>query len=868
MEKEKKPKKEVSDMMEHYRSTKKEYQDAILFYRLGDFYEMFDDDAILVSKILDLTLTGRSCGAGNKAPMCGVPFHSAENYIAKLLRFGHKVAICEQIGEADGRKQMKREVVRVITPGTVTSEIILEENKNNFILCVTRDKNALGIAYADISTGEFFTAEYTENIYDRLSDLIAKIQPAEIICNFNTKETLEYLPINKLYTVPKPYIYLEKSFLYENAVSTLKNHFGMGVLTVYEIGDCKCASIASGALLDYLMDTQKVILKQITKIKKLELQKFMIIDSIARKNLEITETIRHRKKEGTLLQVLDNTKTSMGARLFRQWFEQPLKDEKEINFRLDGVEELFKNIVLRENLSLLLKDVQDIERLTAKIGMKTIMPKECNALKETLIILPSIKKALAGVKCNALKNTFSDLEDLSRLVSLIGQVISDKPSAHLKDGGFIREGFNTELDRLNSLKTNATKEIDKLEFQERRRTGISALRIGFNRVYGYYIEIPKSLALEVPVEYIRKATVANADRYFNDEIKKLETDLVSADETAKKIELEIFGAFREKLIDYIEKLQKVSRAIAMLDCLISLSVSASKFNYVRPKVSEKIEHISIEEGRHPVVEAILKSQEFIANSTYLNSTSDKILVLTGPNMAGKSTYMRQVAIITLMAHIGSFVPAKSAEIAITDRIFTRVGASDDLASGQSTFMVEMMEMANILNNATDKSLIILDEIGRGTSTFDGLSIAWAIVEYFSKHKSKVLFATHYHELSELEGITEGVKNYQISVKEANNSIIFLRKIVRGGANKSFGIEVAALAGIPEVVISRAKEISHNIAQEDINIRFANTNYKEKTKQSFAPKSEVEKILNQIDINSLSPLEAFTLLQDLIKKAKG
>ncbi|MBQ2713452.1 MAG: DNA mismatch repair protein MutS [Clostridia bacterium] len=868
MEKEKKPKKEVSDMMEHYRSTKKEYQDAILFYRLGDFYEMFDDDAILVSKLLELTLTARACGAGNKAPMCGVPFHSAESYIAKLLKLGHKVAICEQIGEADGRKQMKREVVRVITPGTVTSDIVLEDTKNNFILCVARDKNVLGVSYADISTGEFFTAEYAENIYDRLSDLIAKIQPAEIICNFNTKETLEYLPINKLYTVPKPYVYLEKSFLYENALETLKSHFGVGVLTVYEIGDSKSATIASGALLDYLMDTQKVLLKQITKIKKLDLSKFMIIDSIARQNLEITETIRHRKKNGTLLSVLDNTKTSMGARLFRQWLEQPLKDEKEINFRLDGVEELFKNIVLRENLSLLLKSVQDIERLTSKIGMKSIMPRDCKALKETLILLPSIKKTLIGVKTNALKNVFIDLEDMSMLVSLISQVISDEPSAHLKDGGFIKTGFNKELDRLNSLKTNAGMEISKLEMQERQRTGIASLRVGFNRVYGYYIEVPKNLALEVPVEYVRKATVANADRYFNESIKKLENELMSADDTAKKIEIEIFTAFREKLIEYIEKLQKVSKAIATLDCLISLSVSASKYNYVRPLVSEKIEHISIEDGRHPVVEAILKSQEFIANSTYMDCKNDKILVLTGPNMAGKSTYMRQVAIITLMAHIGSFVPAKSAEIAITDRIFTRVGASDDLASGQSTFMVEMMEMANILNNATDKSLIILDEIGRGTSTFDGLSIAWAIVEHFSKHKSKVLFATHYHELSELEGITEGVKNYQISVKEANNSIIFLRKIVRGGANKSFGIEVAALAGIPEAVISRAKEISHNIAQEDFNIRLANTNIKEKPTEVFVPKSQVEKILESIDINKLSPLEAFEVLQDLIKKAKG
>ena len=458
--------------------------------------------------------------------------------------------------------------------------------------------------------------------------------------------------------MPKPYVYLEKSFLYENALETLKQHFGMGVLTVYEIGESKCATIASGALLDYLMDTQKVLLKQITKIKKLDLSKFMIIDSIARKNLEITETIRHRKKEGTLLQVLDNTKTPMGGRLFRQWLEQPLKDEKQINSRLDGVEELYKNIVVRENLTLLLKDVQDIERLTAKIGMKSIMPKECNALKETLIILPSIKKSLIGVKTFALKGVFDDLEDMSKLVGLISNVISEEATSHLKDGGFIRTGFNKELDRLNTLKDNAGLEISRLEIEEKRRTGISSLRIGFNRVYGYYIEIPKNLALDVPVEYVRKATVANVDRYFNESIKKLENELMSAEDTARRIEIEIYSAFREKLLDYIEKLQKVAKAIATLDCLISLSVSARKYNYVRPLVSEKIEHISIEDGRHPVVEAILKSQDFIANSTYMNTSTDKILVLTGPNMAGKSTYMRQVAIITLMAHIGSFVPAK------------------------------------------------------------------------------------------------------------------------------------------------------------------------------------------------------------------
>ena len=560
----------------------------------------------------------------------------------------------------------------------------------------------------------------------------------------------------------------------------------------------------------------------------------------------------------------------MGARMLRAWINEPLVDEHEINLRLDGVEELYQNLVLRENLVLILKNMRDIQRLTSKIGMKTAMPRDFNSLKESLVLLPEIKGALKNVKSEKLREIVSSISDLSEAVKMIEMVIAETVPAHLKDGGYISIGFNAELDRQRNIKETAAQEVILLEEQERARTGIDRLRIGFSKVYGYYIEVPTELAAKVPFDYRRKQTVAKMDRYFNDPLKMLEDEVLAGAEKAKKLEYEIFTAFREQMLGYIEPLQTTSRAISELDSLISLALVANKYNYVRPIINSSVQHIKIEDGRHPIVEANLKSAEFIANNTLLSPTDDKILIITGPNMAGKSTYMRQVAIITLLAHIGSFVPAKSAEIAITDRIFTRVGASDDLASGQSTFMVEMMEMANILNNATDKSLVILDEIGRGTSTFDGLSIAWAVVEYFTTRKTKVLFATHYHELSELEGMLAGIKNYQIAVKEFNNSIIFLHKIVRGGANRSFGIEVADLAGLPKEIIQRAKEISHNIAQEDFNVRLATTNVQQPAQAQTENQMQNLKVVNllkDININKISPLEAFEILQDIIKKLK-
>lgn len=859
-----------SPMMQHYKNLKEEYQDAILFYRLGDFYEMFFEDAILVSKLLDITLTGRACGKEEKAPMCGVPHHSAESYIAKLLRLGYKVAICEQLTEAE-KGPVERDVVRVITPGTITSENILEEGKNNYILCVHRQNSKLGIAYSDISTGEFITAEYDDQIYNHLNDIITELQPAEIICSSASKDMIENLPINKIFNLPKPYIYLEKSFVFENALYSIKNQFGETAPVVFEINSNPLSIIASGALLDYLIDTQKIALKQIRKIKKHNVDKYMVIDSIARRNLELTETIRTRKKSGTLLSVLDKTRTAGGARLLRRWLEQPLKDAKLINFRLDAVEELYKNLMLRENVGLLLKNVKDIERLTSKIGMKSIKPRECNALAQSLQIMPQVKNAIINVKSDLLKQIYASIANLSDVAKLLGSVIMENPSGKLKEGGYIAKGFNEELDRLRNLQTNATTELFKLQQAERESTGIENLKISYNKVYGYYIEVPKELALKVPLHYHRKQTVGKADRYFTEALKNLENEIVAAEETSKKMEQEIFAALREELIKFIEPLQKTSKAVSGLDALISLASVASKNNYVRPIIKQNGETISITEGRHPVVETAGGGKEFIANNTYINSSTDKVLIITGPNMAGKSTYMRQVAILTLMAHIGSFVPAKAAEFSVTDRIFTRVGASDDLSSGQSTFMVEMMEMANILQNATEKSLVILDEIGRGTSTFDGLSIAWAIVEHFSKHKSKVLFATHYHELTELEGLLDGTKNYQISVKEVNNRVVFLHKIVRGGANKSFGIEVAGLAGIPEDIIRRAKEISHNIAQEDFNVKLASTNLPQQTQNASASynvqNTRVISLLKEIDVNKISPLEALEILNELIKKVK-
>ena len=858
----------MTPMMQHWWTIKEQHPDAIIFYRLGDFYEMFFDDAMLASRVLDITLTGRDCGLSERAPMCGIPNHAADSYISKLVKVGHKVAICEQVGESD--KKVLREVVRVITPGTITSDSMLDEKRNNFILCVHQEKNVVGVAYADISTGEFFTVEYPNSPLTNLNDLLVRILPSEIICTKQMKSTLESLPINKIMTLPEFQTYDDYAFEENMAISALKKQFGESALSVYEINQTPVAVQACGALLQYLYDTQKIALKHITHLEKVNDSKYLLLDITARRNLEIVETIRNRKYKGSLLAILDMTKTAMGGRMFRNWLEQPLKDPIEINARLDSVEEIYKNLVFRDNLIAELKQLADIERVTSKIGMKSILPKECEKLKKSLAVIPNLKILLSQAKSDKLLDIFHQIKDFTGLHALLEKAILNEPATHIKDGGFINYGYDAELDRLRKVKYDGKQWITNLEQREREETGIQTLKIKFTNVYGYFIEVNKNLAGQVPLRYQRKQTVSNYDRYFTPELKELEEEILTSEERANKIETQIFNDIREQMIAYIDDLQTTAKALCELDCLLSLAQVAVKNNYTKPKINKSIKHIKIVNGRHPVVESYLREQEFIPNDTFLNQESDKIMIITGPNMAGKSTFMRQVAVITLLAHVGSFVPAQSAEISITDRIFTRVGASDDLALGQSTFMVEMVEMSNILHNATDNSLIILDEIGRGTSTFDGLSIAWAVVEHLSKKlKAKVLFATHYHELTELEGMLEGIKNYKINVKEINNNIVFLRKIVRGGANRSFGIEVASLAGLPNEIITRAKEISHNIEQQDFNLKLANVEAKNNPEQTenLLANNQVLNILKELDVNKITPLDAFEILQDLKGKLK-
>ncbi|MDD3862905.1 MAG: DNA mismatch repair protein MutS, partial [Clostridia bacterium] len=825
---------------------------------------------------LDITLTGRDCGLEQKAPMCGVPFHAADNYIARLLKEGYKVAICEQLNEAKNGVKVERDVVRVITPGTVTEDNLLEERKNNYILSVYKDKDAIGIAYSDISTGDFYTTEYTtkkdsnsnSNIISSLNDLIVRINPSEIICNIEGKRALEEIPATKLLTLPKFDVYYNWAFESERAIKNLKTQFSNVVLNVYELNYMPYAVCSCGSLLEYLNQTQKKSLMHINKIKKIDSSKYMILDVIARRNLELVETIRERKKKGSLLSLIDNTKTSMGGRLIRNWLDQPLKDSGEINARLIAVEELCSNLILRENLSDELTKINDIERLTSRIGLCLITPKECIKLKKSLSVIPDIKNLISCTKSKKLKSFFDNIQDYSFIYNFLESAIKEQPPQNMRGGDFINDGYSAELDEFRKIQFHGGEWIAQLEAQEQETTGIKSLRIKFNNVYGYFIEINKNLFEQIPLNYHRKQTVGKFDRYFTEELKTIEEKILGAEDAAIKLEQKLFNEIREKLIDYIKDFQQISAIISELDCLLSLAQLAVKNNYVKPKISDTFKHIKIIDGRHPVVEKHLKDGQFISNDTYIDCEKDKIMIITGPNMAGKSTYMRQVAIITLLAHIGSFVPAKSAEISIVDRIFTRVGASDDLSLGQSTFMVEMMEMANILHNATDESLIILDEIGRGTSTFDGLSIAWSMVEYLCKNmKAKTLFATHYHELTELEGMLEGVKNYKINIKEINNNIIFLRKIVRGGANRSFGIEVAALAGLPDKIISRAKEISHNIEQQNFNNKLSlqNVEQNDELQTKMEDNSQIIEILKDLNIEKISPLDAFEILQNLINQ---
>ncbi len=860
----------LSPMMKHYLNIKDKYKNTILFYRLGDFYEFFFDDAVEMSSVLDLSLTGKDCGNNMRAPMCGIPYHAAEGYIAKLMKLGYSIAICEQLSEPKAGKIVERDVIRIVTPGTVTEDSMLDEKSNNYIACVTFNNNdGFGVAIADVTTGEFNIVD-CQNLND-LDNIITRTTPAEIIADELSMEFSNELSSVRLGNVPRFKKYFDWAFVEPRISENLRKQFSENCYTIYELKGKDAVCSAAGALLEYLNETEKVALPHITKMRWLNVSEYLILDANTRRNLEIIETMRDRRKKGSLLALLDNTSTSMGARKLKNWVEQPLKDAKKINYRLDTIEELNGKVILRDALRLKLKELSDIERITGKIAMDRIMPRDMGNLRKSFQALPEIKTLLTTSGFKNLNSLGEAIPDFSQICDILERAIVDTNiPLNVKDGGVFKVNYTPELENLKNLFNKAEKYIEALEAKERELTGIKNLRVINNRVFGYLIEVTKSMLDKVPMRYTRRQTTANSERFTTIELKELEDKILNAGTEIEKLETFLYSQIVDILKENIEDLLKLGNIISEVDCLLSLSTLAVRNNYCKPTINNRVKCIRIDEGRHPVIEDLMKNEQFISNDTFLNGTTDKTMIITGPNMAGKSTYMRQVAIITLMAHIGSFVPAKSAEICITDRIFTRVGASDDLAFGQSTFMVEMSETANILANATENSLVILDEIGRGTSTFDGLSIAWSVVEYLSKNmRCKTLFATHYHELTELEGNLEGVKNYKINVKEINGNIVFLRKVVRGGANKSFGIEVASLAGLPKEVIKRAKEISKTLEQVDVNKNLfeevENSPENEKRNKNI---TEIMGILNDLNIEKMTPLSAFEILNDLITKAKG
>ena len=856
----------MSPMMEHYLEVKENLKDCIVFYRLGDFYEMFFDDAIKASSLLDLTLTGRDCGLSERAPMCGVPFHAADMYISKLVSLGEKVAICEQLTAASGGKELvKRDVVKIVTAGTVTNNELIDEKSNNFLGSVYIKGDKFSFAWADITTGEFSVRNFSgKNALSNLLDTMVRVNPAEIISNSEAEKLFRDLPLIKHGVLPKFSLYTESEYNYNNAVNTLKKQFNVLSLDSFGLTDLPECICAAGALISYLHDTQKHALININKIKNENNDKLMMLDVNAIRNLELTKTLRDGKRYGTLLWLLDKTKTSMGARKLQNIILSPLNDINKINYRLDGVDSLYKNTLIRQSLSGLITAVKDVGRITGKISNGILMPKDCISLRKSLEILPNIKFQLLGIESEFVNDIVLNLHDFSKTVQLLNDSICDEPPNNLKDGGYIKEGYNADLDELRSLGKNSKSCIAEIENRERENTGIKNLKIGYNRVFGYYIEVTNSFKDKVPYDYQRRQTIANAERYITEELKELEVKILSSEENALKLEAQLYCEIKDHLRSEIEKLQSTADALADLDILLALATVARENNYVRPQIIDENGKLNIVDGRHPVVEAISK-QRFIPNDCLLDSDENRTMIITGPNMAGKSTYMRQIALITLMAHVGSFVPAKSAEIPLTDKIFTRIGASDNLISDQSTFMVEMSEMANILNNATEHSLLILDEIGRGTSTFDGLSIAWSVVEFITKTlKSKTLFATHYHELTELENVLDGVKNYKVSVKEMQGGIVFMRKIMRGGTNKSFGIEVAQLAGVNNLVTDRAKQILKKLDKN--GIAFNNNQENEQINKPVL--SECERIIKDLDLNNVSPIQAFNILADLSEKVKG
>ena len=838
---------ELTPMMKQYMQTKEEYKDCILFYRLGDFYEMFFDDALTASKELEITLTGKNCGLEERAPMCGIPYHAVDSYLNRLVSKGYKVAICEQVEDPKTAKGIvKREVIRVVTPGTNLDTQGLDETKNNYIMCIVYMADRYGLSIADVTTGEYLVTELDSQT--KLLDELYKFMPSEIVCNeafYMSGMDLDDLK-NRLHMA----IYSLEAWYFDDALcrETLQEHFKVASLEGIGLSDCECGMIASGALLKYLEETQKNSLSHMSRLTRYATGNYMVLDSATRRNLELVETLREKQKRGSLLWVLDKTKTAMGARTLRKYVEQPLIDKESIVKRLDAVAELKDNAICREEIREYLNPVYDLERLVGKITYQSANPRDLIAFQSSLSMLPSVKYILKDMESDLLREIYEELDPLEELCDLVGLAIQEEPPLAMKEGGIIKDGYNDEVDRLRKAKSEGKNWLADLETREREKTGIKNLRIRYNKVFGYYLEVTNSFKELVPDYYTRKQTLANAERYIIPELKELEDTILGAEDKLCALEYELYCEVRNTIAAELTRIQRTAKAVAKLDVIASLALVAERNNYVRPKINEK-GVIDIRDGRHPVVEKMIPNDMFIANDTYLDDKKQRISIITGPNMAGKSTYMRQAALIVLMAQLGSFVPASSANIGLVDRIFTRVGASDDLASGQSTFMVEMNEVANILRNATNKSLLILDEIGRGTSTFDGLSIAWAVVEYISNSKllgAKTLFATHYHELTELEGKISNVNNYCIAVKEKGDDIVFLRKIVKGGADKSYGIQVAKLAGVPDPVINRAKEIVEELVTADITGKV-----KDIAVQGSETKKKPQKKLDEVDLTQFS-----------------
>ena len=878
---------EYSPMMQHYLQTKEEYPDCILFYRLGDFYEMFFEDAKIVSRELELTLTGKSCGQEERAPMCGVPFHAYESYMNRLVAKGYKVAICEQMEDPKQAKGMvRREVIRVVTPGTNINEQALDEGKNNYIMCIVSLSDQFGVATADVTTGDFFVTEVDSK--RRLLDELYKFSPTEVVCN--EALFMSGLDIDDLKNRVGIVLYSLEHWYFDDSLceNTLKEHFRVNSLEGLGLADLECGMIASGSLLKYLYETQKNSLEQISAIHPYTTGKFMVLDSSTRRNLELVETLREKAKRGSLLWVLDKTKTAMGARMLRSFVEQPLIEKEEIEGRLDAIEELMQRAIDREELREYLNPVYDLERLLTRITYQSANPRDLTAFKSSIGMIPHIRGILLELQSKEIQGICEDMDTLEDLYTLIDAAIEEEPPITVREGGIIKDGYHEEIDRLREAKSQGKNWLAELEAKEREKTGIKNLKIKFNKVFGYYLEVTNSFKDLVPDYYTRKQTLTNAERYITPELKEMEDMILGAEDKLVQLEYELFRELREQIAKNVVRIQKTAKALAKIDVFASLALISEQNHYCRPSLNQN-GRIDIKNGRHPVVEKMINNDMFIANDTYLDNQKNRISVITGPNMAGKSTYMRQTALIVLMAQIGCFVPAETADIGIVDRIFTRVGASDDLASGQSTFMVEMTEVANILRNATGNSLLILDEIGRGTSTFDGLSIAWAVVEHISNPKllgAKTLFATHYHELTELEGKLDNVNNYCIAVKEKGDDIAFLRKIVKGGADKSYGIQVAKLAGVPDSVIERAKEIAEELGRHDI-VDFTEILSNKKNSATKKKKEHLDEVdltqmslfdavndndiieeLKEIDVGNLTPIEALNKLYELQNKIKN